>query len=88
MKSLLTKPHGKKPFFLTVSFFATHAQDKSPGQCYPMNSNLPLHANEPVPVPENSGQDSFQLLLCFIGPKCEACKWHAMRHWNATRQFP
>mmetsp|Transcript_10791 Transcript_10791/g.15223 ORF Transcript_10791/g.15223 Transcript_10791/m.15223 type:complete len:335 (-) Transcript_10791:870-1874(-) len=44
----------EKPFILTISFFATHAEDGSTGQYYPQNSSMKLYENDEVPIAPNA----------------------------------
>lgn len=47
---LQKRPKGK-PFCLTVSFFAAHAEDNNPKQFLPQRESMKLYANVTVPVP-------------------------------------
>jgi arylsulfatase A-like enzyme len=40
-----------KPFFLTVAFFAAHAEDNNPKQYLPQPDSMALYADAKVPVP-------------------------------------
>ncbi|KAL7542537.1 hypothetical protein ACHAXR_012131 [Thalassiosira sp. AJA248-18] len=46
----------EKPFFLTVSFFATHAIDESKKQYIPTNSSMWMYKEEPVPIPKTMSE--------------------------------
>lgn len=52
----------EKPFFLTISFFATHAEDGSKAQYRPMNSSMHLYRETPVPIPETFTDDHWNRL--------------------------
>ena len=56
-----------KPFCLTVSFFATHAEDHNPLQFLPQPQSMELYKDITVPVPENATQESFDRLPDFVG---------------------
>ncbi len=56
-----------KPFCLTVSFFATHAEDSSPLQFLPQPESMKLYEDVTIPVPENATQESFDRLPSFVG---------------------
>lgn len=51
-----------QPFYLTVSFFATHAEDRHPLQFLPQPESLELYQNQQMPVPPNANDESFQRL--------------------------
>jgi len=55
-----------KPFFLTTSFFATHAEDGSKEQYRPMNTSMSLYEEEPVPVPKTLTDEHWQALPHFF----------------------
>jgi arylsulfatase len=76
MEFLKSKPYKKKPFFLTVSFFATHAVDGDPKQYYAMNSSMSLYTNENVTFPSNGGDEAWKRMPYFIGDRCEGrARW-------------
>ena len=79
---LKRKKWGDKPFTLTVSFFATHAQDGSEGQYYPQNTSMQYYNSRPVPTPKNN--DTFKQLPSFITERCEARKRYHQRYHNYT----
>ena len=79
---LKRKKWGEKPFTLTVSFFATHAQDGSEGQYYPQNTSMQYYNSRPVPTPKNN--DTFKQLPSFITERCEARKRYHQRYHNYT----
>jgi arylsulfatase len=60
-----------KPFFLTISFFATHAEDGTLEQYRPMNSSLPLYADDPVPLPKTYTQEHWEKTPYFINENNE-----------------
>jgi arylsulfatase len=47
----LKKRPKDRPFFLTISFFATHAEDGNPERYRPMESSMSLYTDAPVPLP-------------------------------------
>lgn len=55
-----------KPFFLTVSFFATHAEDGHPKQYLYQPESSKLYADVTIPVPKTATDDHFHRLPPFI----------------------
>lgn len=53
---------GERPFYLTVAFFATHAEDHNPLQFLPQPESMDLYANVEIPVPSNANDESFHRL--------------------------
>lgn len=51
-----------QPFYLTVSFFATHAEDRHPLQFLPQAESLGLYVDDVIPVPPNATDESFNRL--------------------------
>jgi arylsulfatase len=74
----LQKRPADKPFYLTVAFFATHAEDRNPLQFLPQPDSLPLYKNVTIPVPENATQESFERLPEFVGNE----KNEGRRRWH------
>ncbi len=66
LEFLKTRPDDK-PFCLTVSFFATHAEDHNPKQFLPQPQSMELYKDITVPVPVNATQESFERLPDFVG---------------------
>ena len=62
----LEKRPKSRPFFLTVSFFATHAIDNSKEQYIPQNSSLDLYSNDPVPIPKTMSEKHWKDLPYFF----------------------
>jgi arylsulfatase len=56
IKFLSERPHDK-PFFLTLSFFATHAEDGNPDNYRPMETSSNLYNETPVPLPRTYSQE-------------------------------
>jgi arylsulfatase len=56
----------EKPFFLTISFFATHAEDGSQEQYRPMNSSMHLYADKPVPLPKTYTEEHWKKMPSFF----------------------
>ena len=65
MKFLKNKP-ADKPFFLTVSFFATHAEDGNKEQYRPMNSSMNLYNDGPVPLPKTYTEEHWNAMPYFF----------------------
>jgi len=62
---LRTRPEGK-PFFLTVAFFATHAEDANPQQYLPQPESMKLYADATIPVPRTMTDAHFKRLPPFV----------------------
>lgn len=65
LEFLKSRP-SKKPFCLTVSFFATHAEDHNPLQFLPQPGSMELYKDIAIPVPPNATDESFNRLPDFI----------------------
>lgn len=65
LEFLRTRP-SDKPFSLTVSFFATHAEDENPRQYLYQPESADLYRDVTIPVPPTAGDDFFRLLPPFI----------------------
>jgi len=67
-----------QPFYLTVAFFATHAEDGHPLQYLPQPESLALYADVDIPVPVTATQEAWEKLPDFFGPENigrERWKW-------------
>lgn len=58
---LQTRPIDR-PFYLTVAFFATHAEDDNPLQFLPQPESMALYVDEVIPGPPNGTDVSFHRL--------------------------
>ena len=67
----LTERPKDQPFCLTVSFFATHAEDRHPLQYLPQPESLGLYVDVDIPVPVNATQESWERLPEFFGERNE-----------------
>ncbi|MFM7242599.1 MAG: sulfatase-like hydrolase/transferase, partial [Planctomycetaceae bacterium] len=67
-----------RPFCLTLSFFATHAEDENPKQYLPQPETLPLYEDAAIPVPATAGDDHYRRLPEFlVSEKNEGrIRWH------------
>jgi arylsulfatase len=65
LEFLRTRP-ADKPFSLTVSFFATHAEDEHPRQYLFQPESADLYRDATIPVPLTAGDAFFRLLPPFI----------------------
>lgn len=65
LEFLKSKP-SSKPFSLTVSFFATHAEDSNPRQFLPQPESMSLYSTVTIPVPKTANDESFKKLPPFI----------------------
>ena len=73
---LNTRPQDK-PFYLTVAFFATHAEDPNPKQFLPQPQSMKLYQDLTIPVPVNATEESWQNLPDFFDEKNEGRnRWH------------
>ncbi len=74
---LRTRPTDR-PFYLTVAFFATHAEDENPLQFLPQPQSLALYQDVSVPVPVNATEESFHRLPEFIANERNEgrVRWH------------
>ncbi|MGB0775455.1 MAG: sulfatase-like hydrolase/transferase, partial [Akkermansiaceae bacterium] len=73
---LRTRPKDR-PFCLTVSFFATHAQDGHPDQFLPQPGSMKLYQDQNIPVPSNATAASWRRLPEFFNEKNEGRnRWH------------
>lgn len=57
---------GDRPFCLTLSFFATHAEDSNPKQYLPQPESMKLYADDVVPSPANGSDEDFMKLPKFL----------------------
>jgi arylsulfatase len=74
---LRTRPTDR-PFCLTLSFFATHAEDENPLQYLPQPESLPLYADVAIPIPATAGEEHYRRLPEFlVSEKNEGrIRWH------------
>lgn len=74
---LRDRPQGR-PFCLTLSFFATHAEDENPKQYLPQPESMGLYADREIPVPETAGDEHYRRLPEFlVTEKNEGrIRWH------------
>jgi arylsulfatase len=76
LKFLKARPKDK-PFYLTVSFFATHAEDGHKDQFLPQPESMKLYEDQEIPVPSNATQESWERLPDFFDEKNEGRnRWH------------
>lgn len=76
LKFLETRPKDK-PFYLTVAFFATHAEDSNKEQYLPQPESMSLYEEVDIPVPPNATQESWERLPDFFDEKNEGRnRWH------------
>jgi arylsulfatase len=68
MRYLRTKP-ADQPFFLTVSFFATHAEDGSVEQYRPMSSSMDLYTEADVPLPKTYTEKHWKQMPHFFNDR-------------------
>lgn len=76
LKFLKTRPQNQ-PFYLTVSFFATHAEDGHKDQFLPQPASMALYQDLKIPVPPNATQASWERLPDFFDEQNEGRnRWH------------
>ncbi|MDB5313319.1 MAG: arylsulfatase family protein [Gemmataceae bacterium] len=56
----------EKPFCLSVSFFAPHAEDKAPEQYLPQPGSAKLYEGATIPVPRTATEEHFKQLPPFL----------------------
>lgn len=56
-----------RPFYLTLAFFATHAEDTNPLQYLPQPASMELYKDATVPVPKTATDGHFKRLPPFVG---------------------
>jgi len=74
---LRERPPGR-PFCLTLSFFATHAEDGNPLQYLPQPESEAIYADAEIPIPATAGDEHYRRLPEFLqGAKNEGrVRWH------------
>jgi len=65
-REFLQKRPKDKPFLLTVSFFAAHAEDGNPKQYLPQPGSAELYANDTIPVPALATDEALKRLPPFL----------------------
>jgi arylsulfatase len=55
-----------RPFCLTLSFFATHAEDENPQQYLPQPESQNLYADDTIPTPATAGEEFLNRLPEFL----------------------
>jgi arylsulfatase A-like enzyme len=55
-----------KPFYLTLAFFATHAEDQNPRQYLPQPESMSLYTDATIPVAKSATDEAFRKLPPFI----------------------
>ena len=76
LKFLKNRPKNR-PFYLTVSFFATHAEDGHKDQFLPQPDSMKLYQDVKIPVPPSATQESWERLPDFFDEKNEGRnRWH------------
>lgn len=77
LEFLRTRP-AAQPFFLTVSFFATHAEDQNPLQYLPQPDSMKLYEDVAIPVPRTMTEAHFKRLPPFVAQEKNEGRnrWH------------
>jgi arylsulfatase len=77
LEFLKTRPK-EKPFSLSVSFFATHAQDNHPDQYRYQPASEKYYRDDVIPVPETSSDTFFNSLPYFLATDANEgrIRWH------------
>lgn len=68
----------ERPFCLTVSFFAPHAEDGEPRQYLYQPESEPLYRNVEIPMPFSAGEEHIQILPPFLAAE----KNEGRRRWH------
>jgi len=79
LEFLQTRPEDK-PFYLTVSFFAPHAEDPHPKQYRYQPASASLYEDIRIPVPDSATNEAFQRLPPFIAT--EENEGRKRWHWR------
>ena len=67
----------KKPFFLNVAYFATHAVDGDKRQYMPQNKSMSMYENDTIPIPATATDDAWMKMPDFFRPNNEGrTRWH------------
>ncbi|KAL7447136.1 hypothetical protein ACHAXM_010573 [Skeletonema potamos] len=61
----------KKPFFLNVAYFATHAVDGDTRQYLPQNESMVMYENDTIPIPATATEEAWQKMPYFFRPRNE-----------------
>ncbi len=83
LEFLTTRPKNK-PFCLTLSFFAAHAEDNNPLQYLPQPEHEPLYQDVTLPTPRTASDAFFQQLPPFISNE----KNEGRRRWRQRFDTP
>lgn len=77
LEFLKTRPKDK-PFLLSVSFFATHAQDNHPDQYRYQPESEKFYKDDVIPVPETASDEYYRRLPPFIANDANEgrIRWH------------
>ena len=59
----------KKPFFLNVAYFATHAVDGDTRQYMPQNATMEMYENDTIPIPATATEEAWLKMPEFFRPK-------------------
>ena len=74
-----------EPFFLTVSFFATHAMDKGKKQYIPQNSSMSLY-EEPAPIPKTMSERHWKDMPFFFN-KDNFGRYRFRQRYNTPKMY-
>eukprot|EP00538_Stauroneis_constricta_P012935 CAMPEP_0119555294 /NCGR_PEP_ID=MMETSP1352-20130426/7557_1 /TAXON_ID=265584 /ORGANISM="Stauroneis constricta, Strain CCMP1120" /LENGTH=587 /DNA_ID=CAMNT_0007602035 /DNA_START=114 /DNA_END=1877 /DNA_ORIENTATION=- len=86
MNYLRSRPVGQ-PFMLTISFFATHAEDGGPEQYRPMNSSMWMYANTEVPHPKTFTDEHFQALPPFLQKSANYGRGRSLKRYYPEEKY-
>ena len=67
----LTTRDKKKPFFLNVAYFATHAVDGDKRQYLPQNESMSMYVNDTIPIPITATEEAWKKMPKFFGENNE-----------------
>lgn len=69
---LKDKNPSRKPFFLNVAYFATHAVDGDVRQYMPQNESMSMYENDTIPIPATGTDEAWMKMPYFFRPNNEA----------------
>lgn len=76
-----------KPFCLSVSFFAAHAEDKAPEQYLPQPWSAKLYEGVTIPVPRTATEAHFQALPPFLATELNEGRIRWRKRFDTPERF-
>lgn len=84
LRFLMTRDK-KKPFFLNVAYFATHAVDGDVKQYLPQNESMSMYENDTIPIPATATDEAWNKMPPFFGENNEGRTRWRWRFDNYTK---